>query len=237
MYFFRTPYEKIVISKEKVVNYVKEMMPGYQIKSIQGDGLCIIRSFQESMKAIDQHVQVDDILAALRSEILQNFQFYGNFCEANVNILMELDKFLKEPLKYYNTDACDTFLMALGNAFKCKIVVFQASVDRCWTVNLSKENEMLPKTLYFARGVSDHLDPVVPLQEDSSDSDIEILRVIEGTKPPFCLNVKTEKIDSDNSDDVIICKNESPNPPLKKPNLCKGNQSFSSSSGEMTFRT
>ena len=36
-------------------------------------------------------------------------------------MLSELDKFLKEPLRYYNSDSCDLFLIALGNAYKVNV--------------------------------------------------------------------------------------------------------------------
>ena len=41
-----------------------------------------------------------------------------------------------------------------------------------------------PKTLYFARSISDHFDAVVRI-DDTEDSDIEIVKVIEGTKDIF----------------------------------------------------
>ena len=98
--------------------------------------------------------------------------------------MLELDNFLKNPLQYYNTDTCDTFLMALGNALGCKTVILQSSPKECWTVDLNKDGDGFSKTLYFARSTSDHFDAVVPIdskQSLDSDSDIEMVKVVENS--------------------------------------------------------
>ena len=158
-------------------------MPNYFLKKITGDGLCIL-----------EHVTIGFLMDTLRSEILQNFTFYKEFCRENVDLLFELNSFLKKPLEYFNTDSCDTSLMAVGNAMKCNTVILQSSSDKCWTVNLTKAENNFSRTIFFARSLSDHFDVVLPrtvdLHSDTLDSDIEIIKVVE---KPFLLNLSTVK--------------------------------------------
>lgn len=181
--FFRSEYESIVLSQERLEAYVGERMPDFHIKKVQGDGLCILRSFQECLRSHGEYYPIEKLLESLRSEMLREHAFYKEFAASHINILEELDNFLKEPLQYYNSDTCDTFLMALGNALKCKTVIFQASAESCWTVNMYNDQNDFQKTLYFARSISDHFDAVV--KKATEDSDIEIVKVVEGTKEMF----------------------------------------------------
>ena len=92
------------------------------------DGLCVIRSFPEGLKICYQDgVTIKEVIAKLRSEVLHNYNFYFGFSTDEVNILTELDNFLKDPLKYYNSDTADLFLMALSNAYQCGIVVYNCT--------------------------------------------------------------------------------------------------------------
>ena len=187
-------------------SYIDEMMPGYFLKRIAGDGLCIISSFKEGLSSVGREVSTEFLLDTLRSEVLQKFDFYRGFCEENVNILLELDNFLKNPLQYYNTDTCDTFLIALGNALGCKTVILQSSPKECWTVDLNKDDDGFSITLYFARSTSDHFDAVVPINKKQmldSDSDIEIVKVVESSIRSPSTRVKSERFHSDDSGDEI----------------------------------
>lgn len=173
-----------MLSQERLEAYVKEKMPEFHIWKVQGDGLCILRSFQVCLRSHGEYYTIEKLLESLRSELLKEYDFYKEFTSSNINILAELDNFLREPLHYYNSDTCDTFLMALGNALKYNTVIFQASAESCWTVNMYNDQNDFPKTLYFARSISDHFDAVVRI-DDTEDSDIEIVKVIEGTKDIF----------------------------------------------------
>ena len=98
--------------------YINEKKPGYIIKEVSADGLYLIRSFQEGLKICYQDdVTIEEVITKLRSEVLHNYNFCSDFSSNEVDILIELDNFLKNPLKYYNSDTVDLFLMALGNAY------------------------------------------------------------------------------------------------------------------------
>ena len=38
-------YERVVKSKENLISFVKDCLPGYSLQPVIGDGLCILRSF------------------------------------------------------------------------------------------------------------------------------------------------------------------------------------------------
>ena len=120
------------------MQYVTETMPGYAIKHLAGDGLCILRSFKEAAKAVsDITVSIEDLQLSLRHEILHRFEFYREFSTETCNLLKELDISLSNPLTFYNSEVADIFLLALGNAYEVNTVVLQSNVDKCWTTDLS----------------------------------------------------------------------------------------------------
>ena len=85
------------------------------------------------------------------------------FSSKDIDILIELDKFLESPLTYYNESTSDLFLAALGNAYKVNITVFQSDEKRCWICDLSDNTNSYSTTVHFARTLSPHIDPVVNL--------------------------------------------------------------------------
>ena len=59
------------------------------------------------------------------------------FSSKDIDILIELDKFLESPLTYFNESTSDLFLAALENAYKVNIIVFLSDEKRCWICDLS----------------------------------------------------------------------------------------------------
>jgi len=97
---FRSEYEQIVASKEKVEEFIEANLPGFKIQTVIGDGLCMIRSFQKSLLAVTgKDSSINELTKELRREILKNNAFYQDYSQEGVNILEELDKFLDEPFK------------------------------------------------------------------------------------------------------------------------------------------
>ena len=142
--------------------YINEKKPGYIIKEVSADGLCLIRSFQEGLKICYQDdVTIEEVITKLRSEVLHNYNFCSDFSSNEVDILIELDNFLKNPLKYYNSDTVDLFLMALGNAYQCRIIVYKCTETNKWTNDLRNNKTQYEKVLYFAKTELSHLDLVV----------------------------------------------------------------------------
>ena len=133
--------------------YINEKKLGYVIKKVSADGLCVIRFFQEGLQICYQgDVTIEELTAKLRSEALHNYNFYSEFSEFS-----ELDNFLKNLLKYCNSGTVDLFLMGLGNAYQCRIVVYECTKSNTWTNDLRKYK----KVLYFTKIELTHLDLVV----------------------------------------------------------------------------
>ena len=167
----------------------------------------------------------------MRSEILTNHKFYSDFSPADVNILTELDLFLTNPLKHYNADTADLLLIALGNSYTCKTIIYHCDGERTWTTYMPDENKDYNKTLYFAKTNLSHLDLVLnvpgstqplPTVETSphvenirSDSDVEITKVVPGNLFQEDRFAKT-KHPSENFDNEINLSQDIPTSKLKK---------------------
>ena len=114
----------------------------------------------------------------MRTELNTNKIFYQGFCQDNIDILEEFEKYLKDPLENYGKDSIDLLLNALGNAYKLGIIIFQSNSEQCWLVNQADNMNQFTETLYFVRTESLHVDPVIPKDHDS-DSDLEIVNVVD----------------------------------------------------------
>ena len=51
-FMFRDAYVNTVQSKETATAYIEETLLGYQIKAVEGDGMCILHSFRETLDCI-----------------------------------------------------------------------------------------------------------------------------------------------------------------------------------------
>ena len=99
--------------------------------------------------------------------------------------MVELEKFLVNPLGYYTEDTSDLFLLALGNAFKVNVIAFQSNTERCWIVDSSKDSSNLP-SLFFGRTLSAYIEPIIKnkqmSEEDKFDEDdVVITKCIGGS--------------------------------------------------------
>ena len=137
--------------------YINEKKPSYIIKKVSTDGLYVIRSFQEGLEICYQDdVTIEEVIAKLRSEVLHNYNFYTEFSSNEVNTLTELDNFLKNLLKYYNSDTVDLLLITLGNAFQCRIVVYQCTETNAWTNDL-RDNKSSTKRFFISQKLNCHI--------------------------------------------------------------------------------
>ena len=172
--FSSTP-EKIALSKEVAEKFIKVVLPNFGIKSVPGDGLCIIHAFRESLSYIGRNQTLEQIKGALRQEI-PHYQKYSD-----TNVITQLDKYLED-----EKDTVDFFLPALGRAYGVNVLIFQSDCEKCVILDDSvhTDNALHKKTLYFVRTLSLHVDPVVLLSSlpfvssDADDSDVDIIEVI-----------------------------------------------------------
>ena len=119
------------------------------------------------------------------ARVLTNHGFYRQFSVDNFDVLVELEKFLDNPLGYYTEDIFDLLLLALGNAFKVNVIVFQSNTERCWIVDSSKNSSDLP-SLYFGRTLSAHIEPIIKNKQTSKEDnfdedDVAITKYIGGS--------------------------------------------------------
>ena len=146
----------------KQENYVRFFHPNEFIKKVLGDGFRVIRAFQEEFSiCYNENHKLCDMKAALRSEILRKFDEYSAFSSDKVNVLTELDRFLANPLQYYNSDTTDLFLIALGNSYASNAIVHPCTEKDTWTTNINNAEKYYTKTLYFAMTDKDHVNLVL----------------------------------------------------------------------------
>ena len=82
-------------------------------------------------------MSIEDFHLSLRRKILHRFEFHRKFSTETCDVSKELGIFLSNPLKFYNSEVVDIFLLALGNAYEVNTIVLQSNVDKCWTAHLS----------------------------------------------------------------------------------------------------
>ena len=122
-------------------SYVRLFHPNGFIKKVVGDGFCVIRAFQEGLSnCYNENHKLCDVRAALRSEILRNFEEYSTFSSDRVNVLIELDRFLANPLQYYNSDTADLFLTALGKSYACNTIVYRCTGKDAGRLLITQKN-------------------------------------------------------------------------------------------------
>ena len=82
----------LILSSQKklqLITYIEERLPGYQIKAVKGDGMCILHSFREALDSIGIEVTLEEVKSILKLELAIN-KDYGNFTTSRVNISNEL---------------------------------------------------------------------------------------------------------------------------------------------------
>ena len=145
--FSSTP-EKIAPSKEVAEKFIKVVLPNFGIKSVPGDGLCIIHAFCERLSYIGRNQTLEQIKGALRQE-MPHFQKYSD-----TNVITQLDKYLEDPLNEYEKNTTvDFFLPAFGRAYGVNVLIFQSDCEKCVILDDSvhTDNALHKKTLYFVR--------------------------------------------------------------------------------------
>ena len=98
---------------------------------VAGDDMCMLHAFHKRINtALGKAIRLDESITKLRKEFLANYKSYHSFSDDSVNILVELEKFLSDPLRYYNSDTFSFFLIALGKAYDANIVVYKSNSEK-----------------------------------------------------------------------------------------------------------
>ena len=152
-------YQDIVDCRDILPVYVEEKLPDYEIRRVSGDGLCVLRSFKVCTEAATgQSIPLEDIKQKLKGEMSLNY--YRTFLP-NVDINNEVEKLLLDPLRCYHSKICDVFLLVLGYTYRVNVRICQPNVKECWVTDLSNPSNYFQLSLYFARSLSYHLDPII----------------------------------------------------------------------------
>ena len=134
------------------------MLPGFEIRRVQGDGLCILHAFVEGIFHLrDICKSIPDVKEVLKNQLEKNKEYYSHFCADTKDIMVEFETIMKDPLNFYDSDTTDLFLSALGDAFEVNVIIFQLDDAKCWAVNLSNEENPSKKALYFATSFLLHI--------------------------------------------------------------------------------
>lgn len=107
-------------------------------------------------------LSLQEIKETLEKHLIKFQDFYKNYAP-DIDPVEELNKLFNAPLQEYNNDTSDLYIFALGNAYDVNVVFFQSTNTKCYIVDISNEDPF-PDTLYFARTLSPHVDPVIPIQ-------------------------------------------------------------------------
>lgn len=162
--FSRLPScSEIVLSKNIVKSFIYKNLPGYNLYPVEGDGLCTFHSFVEAMFALRGFkIPLNEVRSTVKNYLTAHKDELSGFSETDVDIVNELDKLFENPLANYGNNTNDLYLKVLGDAYKVNTVIFQSDAKKCWIVDMSNVENPYTDTLYFARTLSLHIDPVIP---------------------------------------------------------------------------
>ena len=68
--FLRSEYGKIVLFKERAGAFINENFPGYEIKLVAVDGMCILHSLVKGLQRISNKVTLSEAKSSLKGELM-----------------------------------------------------------------------------------------------------------------------------------------------------------------------
>ena len=180
-------YHATVKSKEVLLKHIAENMFGFKLYNVAGNGLCVVNSFRKNIEvAMDIHLENETLLNALHFQLTDNSEQYKDFVVNDVNLKSEVELFIQDPLGNYNTTSCDMYLIALAKHFQANISVIHSNTKTCWESKYGDINADSKTILYFAKTISDHIDPILPDTDVKNEEDIrpcdEPCDIIDKTK-------------------------------------------------------
>ena len=77
--------------------------------------MSMLHAFHKEINtALGKAISLGEITKNLRKEFLTNYKSYQSFSDDSVNLLVELEEFLSDPLIYYNSDTSNFFSLPLA---------------------------------------------------------------------------------------------------------------------------
>ena len=171
--------KKLESQLARLKEFISQYYPGYVIKPVKGNGLCIINSFVEMLRDNSWEVNEDGVLTMMRSEILQNFAHYDKFSTNESNLLSVLDNYLKDPLKSYMMNAVDIFVHAISTALSSRTIIFQCDENgKPFKYEIAPEDGTEQVVLTLVKTSELHYDALVSqsyVQENGSEEDDTVI--------------------------------------------------------------
>ena len=112
--------------------FINDNLPGYDIKWVAGDGICISHLFVEGLQRIDNKFILSEAKSSLRGELTSNHAYYKDFSPDKICLLDELQLFFDSPMEYYNINTVDLFFYMLFNIFQVDLLVIKSNTEDCW---------------------------------------------------------------------------------------------------------
>ena len=77
--------------------------------------MSMLHAFHKEINtALGKAISLGEITKNLRKEFLTNYKSYQSFSDDSVNLLVELEEFLSDPLINYNSDTSNFFSLPLA---------------------------------------------------------------------------------------------------------------------------
>ena len=87
----------MVISHDIVTNYVKHLLPVFEIRRVQGDALCILNTFvEEIFRICDVHKSIPDVQEMLKNQLEKNEEHCSHFSADTKNIMVKFETIKKD---------------------------------------------------------------------------------------------------------------------------------------------
>lgn len=116
--------EEVIVSPSKKSKIKEESDVSFTVKTITGDGHCIINCFSSFFKK-----ESSEVLNLLWNEFQIHLDTYMQFGEykSTAELLKSLENYIFN--KVYNSDTVDLVLEALSKIFKHRVFIFQDSLS------------------------------------------------------------------------------------------------------------
>ena len=155
-------YGDISKLNEVIQEYINQYMNRFRLVHIPKDGVCVLSAFQGNMRNVMKiDIEIEDLKTGLRCEILSNIDNYKPFVVNDVDIPLELERYLDNPLENFDTSSCDFYIIALANYFRVNVKILHSNTPRCWLSEYIDINPTSGEILYFARSLSNHIDAII----------------------------------------------------------------------------
>ena len=211
-FLWRNEYENIAISREKLDQFIQEKLPGYKINPAAGNGMCMLHAFHKGINnALGNAIPLNENTTNLRKEFLTNNKSYvwiilWWFCQRPCRTR----KVLEWSSEILHSSQTLPIFFSLPLAKSTMLILSFTNQTQNESIKLKPKNVWLYKwrtsskvTLYFAKTLSEYIDPILPVPFSNLDDDIEIIAFVPGNDVFPDIDIKQEN-DTTDDDSVVM---------------------------------